>query len=116
MASPATRVQATQSRLRAQCWAHWAALWVWGITWSESALKLTKPLEYWRVFGAAHVHSKTSAHCRALGCSSPVGTGSSVISHQSCATNAFGKLLKANCRRSDWHCTVGKVMQWRHTC
>ena len=56
VASPATRVQATQSGLRAQCWAHWAALWVWGITWSESALKLTKPLEYWRVFGTAQRH------------------------------------------------------------
>lgn len=51
--SPATRVQATQVLLRAQCWAHWAALWVWGITVSELAMKLTNPLEYCSVFTAA---------------------------------------------------------------
>ena len=62
--SPATRVQATQVGLRAQCWAHWAALCVCGMTWSESALKLTKPLEYCSVLAAAARAHKCQQHCK----------------------------------------------------
>lgn len=39
--SPATRVQATQLESLWQSCAHCAALWVWGITLSGCALKLT---------------------------------------------------------------------------
>lgn len=39
--APATRVQATQLESRLQSCAHWAALWVWGMTLSGCALKLT---------------------------------------------------------------------------
>jgi len=61
-ASPAMRVQATQLASRAQCWAHWAALWVWGMTVSESALKLTKPLEYCSVLTPACDTPKSNYH------------------------------------------------------